>query len=158
MSGPLLVLDVAGVPVPQGSKRAFRHSRTGKVVVLDDNENLAAWRQLVTARARHWWAGRPPVAVPVWASLAFYLPRPARHFGTGRNAGVLKDSAPLWPSVKPDLDKLQRAVFDSLTAAGVWKDDAVCCGVSAWKNYADGGKGPGVVLSLAELEGVDDEY
>jgi Holliday junction resolvase RusA-like endonuclease len=152
VTSPVLVLDVAGVPVPQGSKRAFRHSKTGRVVMVDDNENLAAWRGLVEQRARQAWAGRPALTVPLFGTLLFYLPRPAGHFGTGRNAGRVKDSAPLWPGVKPDLDKLQRAVFDSLTAAGVWKDDALCVGVSAWKHYADARPAPGLFLQLDDLE------
>jgi Holliday junction resolvase RusA-like endonuclease len=82
----------------------------------------------------------------------FYLPRPGGHFGTGRNAGLVKNSAPLWPAVKPDLDKLERAVFDSLESAGVWGNDSICCGVTGWKHYADA-RGPGLVLSMAELGG-----
>lgn len=149
-----LSLYVAGVPVPQGSKRAFPHYRTGRVVMVDDNSNLAGWRDAVTAAASVEWGGAPALAVPVWASLSFYLPRPAGHFGTGRNAGTLRPSAPTWPGVKPDLDKLVRAVFDSLTAAGVWTDDARCVGVSAWKFYADG-RAPGVALTVEEVEGAE---
>jgi Holliday junction resolvase RusA-like endonuclease len=154
VTSPLLVLDVAGVPVPQGSKRAFRHSKTGRVVMVDDNPALAAWRDLVAVKARAAWAGRAPLVVPVRASLAFYLPRPAGHFGTGRNAGRLKDSAPFWPAVKPDLDKLTRAVFDALETAGVWGNDSRCCWVSASKNYADPDAvlGPGLGLTLEGLE------
>lgn len=151
MNGQVLALDVPGVPVPQGSKRAFRHSVTGKVVMVDDNKNLEAWRHAVALRTRLAWRGRPPLDMPVWASLNFYVPRPAGHFGTGRNIDRLKESAPLWPAVKPDLDKLTRAVFDALTTARVWKDDAVCCGVTAWKFYADGGHDPGLSLSLAVM-------
>jgi Holliday junction resolvase RusA-like endonuclease len=137
-----------GVPVPQGSKTAFRHSKTGRVVMLDANKNLADWRALVTARARSaWGVDRPPLEVPVVASVVFYLPRPKGHYGTGRNAGVLKPSAPLHPGVKPDLDKLVRSVFDSLTVAGVWRDDALCWGLSTYKNYADA-VAPGVSLTL----------
>jgi crossover junction endodeoxyribonuclease RusA len=150
----LVQMHVPGVPVPQGSKKAFKHRHTGRVVMTDDNPNLAAWRAMVAHVARTDWAGREPLAVPVTASLVFYLPRPAGHYGTGRNAGVLKASAPLHPTVKPDLDKLVRAVFDSLTTAGVWKDDALCWGESAWKNYADG-RPPGLVLTLDWSEYAD---
>lgn len=150
---PFFILHVPGVPIPQGSKKAFRHSKTGNVVVLDDNEKLAAWRETVAFHARRAWAGRDPLSGPVVASMVFYLPRPAGHYGTGRNAGRLKESAPLWPAVKPDLDKLERAIFDSLEAAGIWRNDSVCCGVSAWKDYADDQE-PGVLLSLSELDEV----
>ena len=141
-------LRVNGVPVPQGSKTAFRHSKTGRVVMVDANKNLADWRALVTARARSaWGVDREALDVNVTASMVFYLPRPKSHYGTGRNAGVLKDSAPLVPGVKPDLDKLIRSIFDSLTGAGVWRDDALCWGVSAYKQYADATV-PGVSMTL----------
>lgn len=55
--------------------------------------------------------------------ITFYFTRPDTHFGTGRNAGVIKDSAPLYPEkTGGDLDKLTRAVLDALTGI-VWKDD-----------------------------------
>jgi Holliday junction resolvase RusA-like endonuclease len=53
----------------------------------------------------------------------FYRPRPASHFGSGRNAGVLKASAPPFPTVRPDTTKLLRAIEDALK--GIWyRDDA----------------------------------
>ena len=149
MTGPLLVLDVDGVPVPQGSKRAFRHSKTGRVVMVDDNPALAAWRYLLAVRAATGW-GRPPLAGPVAADLRFYLPRPRGHYGTGRNMGALLPSAPALPGVKPDLDKLCRAVFDALTVAGVWAEDSRAVDLTAKKRYADG-RPPGVLVTLDEV-------
>ena len=143
-----LRLEVPGIPVPQGSKKAFKHAHTNRVVMLDDNANLAAWRATVAHHARVAWAGAPPITGPVVASLGFYLPRPKGHYRTGKFAGFLKDSAPLLPGVKPDLDKLIRSVFDSLSTAGVWKDDALCWNVSAHKCYADA-REPGLVLNLS---------
>jgi Holliday junction resolvase RusA-like endonuclease len=153
VTGWLFGLDVAGhVPVPQGSKRIGRHRGTGRPLVLDDNRNLEAWRALVAGMARKEWNGRPPITVPVSVWADFYLPRPAGHFGTGRNAGKLKDSAPVWPAVKPDGDKLLRAVFDSLTTAGVWKDDSLAVVWSGAKHYADALRRPGVSLQIRDME------
>jgi Holliday junction resolvase RusA-like endonuclease len=150
VTGPLLLLDVDGVPVPQGSKRAFRHSKTGNVVMIDDNPALAAWRYLLAARARQGWGNFAAHSGPVAAELRFYLPRPRGHYGTGRNMGTVKASAPALPGVKPDLDKLARAVFDALTVAGVWSDDAVCVDLVTRKRYADG-RPPGVFVILEEV-------
>jgi Holliday junction resolvase RusA-like endonuclease len=144
--------EVLGLPIPQGSKKAFRHAATGRVVMVDANAKLADWRALVDAEARRALAGRDPFIRPCKASLGFYLPRPAGHYGTGRNAGILRPSAPRWPGVKPDVDKLIRAAFDSLKTAGVWRDDALCCGLSAWKVYADT-RPVGLVLTVTDLEG-----
>jgi Holliday junction resolvase RusA-like endonuclease len=49
--------------------------------------------------------------------------------------------------VKPDVDKLARAVFDSLTTAGVWTDDCRAYGLAGWKYYADP-RPPGVLIQL----------
>ena len=38
-------------------------------------------------------------------------------------------------AVKPDVDKLTRAVLDSLTAADIIDDDARCATLTATKNY-----------------------
>jgi Holliday junction resolvase RusA-like endonuclease len=148
----ILEVDVPGVPVPQGSKRAFRHSKTGKVVMIDDNINLSAWRQVVTLRTRRAWGLRPPQTGAVAVQLIFRLPRPEGHMGTGRNAGTRKPSSPLLPAVKPDLDKLIRAVLDSLTNAGVWEDDGRVVSLACWKFYADHGRRPGVHITVSTVE------
>jgi Holliday junction resolvase RusA-like endonuclease len=140
-------LSVIGTPVPQGSKRAFNHSKTGRVVMVDDNPALAYWRAVVDAVARKAWAGAPALDGAVRVSLTFYLRRPKAHYGTGRNAGILKPNAPAVVTVKPDVDKLTRAVFDSLTTAGVWTDDCRAWDLTAAKLYADP-RPPGVSIKL----------
>lgn len=61
---------------------------------------------------------------PLRLALTFFRPRPKGHYGTGRNAGVLKDSAPDFPTTKPDGLKLARSVEDALTGV-VYLDDAL---------------------------------
>ena len=92
----------------------------------EDAKGLKAWRDTLTVMAART-AGRVGMITgPVRAELVFTFERPASHYGTGRNAGRVKDSAPDWPDTKwaGDIDKLTRAVFDSLTAGGVIEDDA----------------------------------
>lgn len=150
----LLSLDVEGRPVPQGSKRLGLNRATGRAVLLDDNPALAAWRGTVALHARREWNGRAPLvdAVSIWCD--FYLPRPKSHYGTGRNAAVLKATAPRWPAVKPDLDKLLRSVFDSLTTAGVWADDSLAVVASGAKHYAGPLRPAGVSLQIRNMEGL----
>jgi hypothetical protein len=103
-----LSFEVIGHPEPAGSKRAFR-SKTGKMIVTDANPNAMAWKTEVALAADHAMQhhhpgdGRPPLwEGPVGLALVFTLTRPKGHFGTGRNAGTVKLSAPTWPVVKPD--------------------------------------------------------
>jgi len=123
---------VAGVPQPQGSSSGFL--RGGKVVVTSANPRLKAWRAAVAQVA----AGRvqSPIDGPCMTEMWFYLPRPKSHYGTGRNAGKLVPSAPAHHTTKPDADKLERAVNDSLTTAGIWTDDCVVTDTARYKAYA----------------------
>jgi crossover junction endodeoxyribonuclease RusA len=139
-----LYIDVRGLPRPQGSMRAFPNGGMSYPPAVWD------WRhqvQQVAADAIKSEDG--PILGPVELRLGFDLPRLLSHYGTGRNAGALKASAPLYPTVTPDLDKLVRAVCDALTDAGVWRDDSQVAVLAAAKRY---GEHPGVMIHLDELE------
>ena len=102
---------VPGTPVPQGSLKSFAARGTGRVVT-PQLPKVLEWRGLIAMEARRHFDR--PWDVPVVLELAFYFARPKAHFGTGRNAGTLKPSAPHHMSRTPDLDKLVRAVGDAL--------------------------------------------
>jgi crossover junction endodeoxyribonuclease RusA len=91
-----------------------------------------------------------PFHGPVELYLAFDLPRPSGHYGTGRNADLVKPSSPTHPTVAPDLDKLVRCVADAITDAGLWKDDSQVCAIHAGKRYVDHTP-PGVLIIITEL-------
>lgn len=112
--------DVIGTPAPQGSK-----TRT-KWGMREDNPATKPWRQAVAHEALK--ALDDPHAVPfptgpvvVFADLFF--PRPKAHYGTGKNANILKATAPTWHTSKPDADKLARALGDAMTGI-VFRDDS----------------------------------
>jgi crossover junction endodeoxyribonuclease RusA len=136
---------VPGQPVPQGSKSGFVNKNTGRVQIVDKDVRLPQWRMKVTAHAmdavqHHSIALDYPLEGPVGAQITFRMPRPKGHYGTGRNAGVLKDSAPRYPASMPDLDKLLRAIFDALTDAHVWRDDGQVVFATTSKQYAEEGR------------------
>lgn len=154
--GLVLVFDVEGTPTPQGSKNVFPGKRkdgtyTGKFSVTESaGERLKVWRAEIVAAAMvaKVKAGWGPANGPVVVDLVFYLPRPKGHYGSGRNAGVLKDSAPAVPTTKPDGDKLTRAALDALTTAAVYRDDSQVVDVRARKRFADG-REPGVRVTVS---------
>lgn len=123
---------VEGVPVPQGSHSVFR----GRIV--DSNKGLNKWRQLVTAEAKSARAGRTfPADAEIYILVDFYMPR-------GKTVKRRR------PTVKPDLDKLVRAVGDALTASGVWRDDGNVVSIHTQQFYADDQPGAQIVIgSLA---------
>ena len=44
---------------------------------------------------------------------------------------------PKHPTVKPDIDKLQRALYDAITETHIWHDDCQITDVTSHKRYAD---------------------
>lgn len=124
--------------MPQGSKNAY--VRGGRAVLVDANPRLKAWRAQVRAAAEAAIAegGWETLDEPCRVHLDFTMPRPKR---------------PRWgvPAVKPDLDKLTRAVFDALTDAGVWKDDSRVVSMEVTKRYEDDEAVPGVWVEVESL-------
>ena len=143
-----LTLDVRGTPRAQGSMRLHRMAN-GKVATRYPPQ-VWEWRAQVQQVAAEAMVGREPFLCAVELRLDFDLSRPAGHYGTGRNAAVLRASAPRWPRQSPDLDKLCRAVCDALTDAGCWKDDSVVAFLIAAKRYADEVP-PGVRITVKDL-------
>jgi Holliday junction resolvase RusA-like endonuclease len=142
-----LRITVYGKPQPAGSKRAFAVRKagvpTGRIAVMDANENAKPWQAEVRAAAMEamttgrWAEGpyiQPPLRCPVNVSMTFYARRPKGHFGTGRNEEVLKDSSPPFPVGRPDALKLARGTEDALTGI-VWHDDAQVVDLDVHKRY-----------------------
>src|SRR5207244_637695 len=75
-----------------------------------------------------------PLTGPVVIHFTFYRQRPAAHYGTGRNSGTLKASAPVYPTTRPDALKLARGVEDALTGI-VYRDDAQIVEERLFKRY-----------------------
>lgn len=135
-----LVIRIPGQAIPQGSKTVYWKSRS----VVDANPQLPAWRAAVTYAARQELARQnatAPMDGPVSVDLVFLLKRPP--------------SAPKqrnWPTVKPDLDKLIRAVLDGLTDARVWTDDARAVTITASKRYAEPDGNPSTFAYITDAE------
>lgn len=155
-------IDVIGTPAPQGSKHGFAVKRkgqyTGKVAQVESSAKVKPWRQDVKYAALEViaddisqlpvYGGWVPLDCAVDVTVAFRLARPKSHYRTGRNAHLLRDSAPIYPASKPDIDKLLRSTLDALGEAGVWRDDSQVVDVTARKVYAAGGARPGAVIII----------
>lgn len=129
-----LRIEIPGDPKPQGSKKAFVRGR--RAVLVEANPGLKTWRQTVTLHARKH-AGAYTGERPLHVTYRFFLTRPK--------------SVRRWlPWVKPDLDKLLRAVNDGLGDAGVWDDDGRITTITARKEYATPDQQPGVFITIRE--------
>lgn len=120
-----LTFFIEGTPIPQGSKTAIRHGRRARLI--EANKRLKPWRNtLQTALAAQAAGRRVPGPFTIYLAFRFTPPQRPRY----RNANGVGIHA-----VKPDVDKLTRAVLDSLTAADIIDDDARCIALTATKNY-----------------------
>jgi Holliday junction resolvase RusA-like endonuclease len=146
---------IPGLPATKGSTKSFYNAKArtksgklGKVVTMaDNNDDQKAWQTRVGFYARQ--SGAPFVSTAaVGLRITFLLPRPKGHYGTGRNEGVVKASAPAHPAVKPDVDKLTRAVLDGLTGV-LYHDDAQVVHTDVRKTYTE--KEPGAQIEVVYL-------
>lgn len=117
-----------GDAMAQGSKRLGRNRGTGRPMLLDANPAFKTWRYALSTFMAASGPGAPMLG-PVFVRLVIFVKRPEAHFGTGRNAGVLKASAPQIPATGLDTDKCLRAVYDAGTDAGWWRNDSQCSGM-----------------------------
>jgi crossover junction endodeoxyribonuclease RusA len=144
---PTIVVSVLGHPKPAGSKRAFLVGKADgpKRAVITDTAGVAGrdWRVTVQhAIARVY--QDPPLTGPLELTCCFTVVRPRGH--AGRRG--LRPSAPSYPTTRPDLTKLLRAVEDAATGL-LWADDAQIVTQTVTKRY---GTRPGVVLRCRPLE------
>jgi Holliday junction resolvase RusA-like endonuclease len=143
-----LTVNIEGLPVPQGSLVSNGHGRG----LRHSNEiKLKPWRYQVvsaisSAKPKDW---NP--ALPLSITATFRFERPQSHFGTGKNRGNLKPSAPIHHHVKPDLDKLTRAIGDAIEASGLVRGDQQIASWNIAKRYCVGSETPGVLLTLISL-------
>ena len=141
---------VPGIPKPGGSKTAFR-SKRGKMIVTDSCKGVKPWRAAVAQLARDNDVTMIPRGIPVSLLLVFTIPRPKGHYGTGKNANKLKPGAPPFPTGRPDVLKLARAVEDALTGI-LWYDDAQIVKESLQKLYCVvATEMPGVYITAGSL-------
>jgi Holliday junction resolvase RusA-like endonuclease len=121
-------LFVLGVPKAQPRPRM---TASGHVYNPDSAD---AWKE--TVRSAFVFFHKPPITNPVRLRVNFFLPRPK----------AMKEGAAVPHTKKPDVDNLLKAVMDSMTAAGVWKDDALVYATEADKWYATGKPGAQIIV------------
>ena len=81
-------LKFLGEPAPQGSKQITRWGGLREV-----SAKIQPWRASVQYASAEQYKGEP-ITEAVTLDVTFVLPRAKNHYGTGRNAKKLKDSAP----------------------------------------------------------------
>lgn len=147
---PILTATVRGLPIQQGS---ITNLGKGRPAVHSNAKTLKPWRIQVQGEleecASKMDSAQFPLIGPICVQLVFTMPKPK--------------SAPkrrrTWPTTRPDIDKLARAVLDASTFAGMFGDDAQVVRLWADETYPgehpDALEVPGVVIQIGQI--VDDE-
>lgn len=113
---------VFGRALPQGSKNAFKTGN--RVVLVEASKGLKPWRSVVALEAKQTMLDVQDMALiegAVSVELLF-------QFVPGKTVKRKQ------MTTKPDVDKLSRAILDSLTGV-VWKDDSQVIELRARKSY-----------------------
>lgn len=132
-------LFIPGEPSPQGSKTVGR-TRTGRTYVREAVKGTKGWRDDVRLALMsmsrpirsHW----PYAKGGMTIGFEFIMPR--------RSSTPKRTTPPC--ETKPDGDKLERAVGDALTQAGVLEEDSRITHTYRAKRYAQRDEEPGLRL------------
>jgi len=131
----VLGFEVLGNPTPQKRHRHFsRLGKSGKMFSGSYDPSTESKESFISIA--HAFAPAEVLEGPLRVDITFYIARPKSHYGTGKKASVLKETAPSWHDKKPDKDKLEKLVLDAMKGV-FWKDDGQVSAGIILKLYSD---------------------
>lgn len=137
----MIVFHVPGQPVGKGRPRIGRVAGHARMFTP---EKTASYESTVKLFASQAMAGRPLLdgAVRVTLHIACQIPASwsQKKQASAAAGGVM-------PTTKPDVDNVEKAIFDAMNGI-VWKDDVQVVSVVKDKRY---GSAPGVSVRVEEL-------
>jgi len=145
-----ITIRVVGIPAPQGSKTLTRYG-----AMIEASKKVKPWRTNVKEAALNCYSSGA-LNLPVKADIEFVFPRPKSHFGTGKNAEVLKPSAPKYSVSRGngDIDKLARSTLDGLSVSAggsVIEDDCLVVELNTTKRYVNKDELPGAYIAISSI-------
>lgn len=151
-SAQIVAFRVIGTAAPQAGMRSVRTAR-GVRRITEGGVNLLPWRHSIAVEAA-------VAAVEVGCQegalgldLTFRFRCPDSRLKWEREAADTAQGLPM--IVRPDLDKLERAVCDGLVVGGLIRDDALVCSVAKRKvEVWDSWTGLDLVLNRVRREPV----
>ena len=159
---PLLDVFVAGLPKGQPRVRA---RRAGNHVAMYSPSTADDWIGAIRAAVKDHLDIDQRWSVPMLlhkgannalsVTMHFVFPRPKSHFRTGKYSDLIKDSAPVTHTSKPDLDNAVKLVCDALGTPKhplIYSDDACVVSIVSSKRWAKQGEPAGLRLLINEVE------
>lgn len=150
LGAPATQGSLNGFPIMRGSKAKGTQEFTGKIAMVSADAKLPAWRRAVVEASRAS-VGRYapaegfPVRGPLRVDLTFSVGPPRR----------IPPERCGWPSVKPDLDKYERAILDGITQSGLIVDDGQVTRTRCAKLYGIL-PAPGVIVEVYALDAAEE--
>jgi len=132
---------VDGIPKGQPRPRAFAFKGHARIY---DAGTAEGWKSLV-ANAVKPHLPPAPLEGPVRVDMIFRFPRPKRLCRKKDPPGEVPHTA------KPDIDNLEKSVFDALQQIGVFRDDGQVCAGEVLKFYHAIGGRPGATIRVEDL-------
>lgn len=165
----LLTFVVPGQPAGAGSKQPMPKGRMvgGRFQAVTDqngrpvfyvkpaSEATEPWMKRVEEYARLEWRNRGQIGGSLFLDVNFFENRPGDHYFKRKAGDILRPDAPAWPhqTKTHDVDKMRRAISDSLTRAEVLVDDKRVVGGEQWKFYCEAEEEePRAVLRLGRMK------
>jgi crossover junction endodeoxyribonuclease RusA len=143
----MVTFTVIGTPVPKGSFRAYTYRRSAQkgggigARATNDNPKTSSWQARIAFEAR---LAMRRLSIQFGGAVdiraVFYMPRPKSLAKSYQGPHL----------VKPDLDKLQRALFDALKDV-LFTDDSQVVHVDSWKHYAALGTEPRAEVTVTPV-------
>ena len=145
-----ITIRVVGIPAPQGSKTLTRWG-----AMIEASKKVKPWRSDVKEAALECY-NSGALNLPVRTDIEFVFPRPKSHYGTGKNADVLKPSAPKFCTSRGngDIDKLARSTLDGLSVSAggsVLEDDSLVVELNTKKRYVNKDELPGAYIAISSI-------
>ena len=136
---PTISYFVPGIPVAKGRPRAYK-MHNGHIGTYTPDKTVD-WERKVRSYA---YEARPatPLEEPLTVCIEFTLLKPK---------SVAKKRQ--YPSVKPDLDNLEKAVLDAMNGL-IYTDDALICRKYGAKWYTTNASETGVSVEIKTMEGI----
>ncbi len=123
----MIQLTILGKPTAKARPRFFRkgkHIGTYNPQTAEEKRFLHEVQQQYTGE---------PLSGPLWVDMEFVIPRPKKHFRTGKYAHYIKDTAPFYCVNKPDVDNLIKFAMDCMGC--LYDDDKSVVAVRGVKRY-----------------------
>lgn len=138
-----VILKVEGTPI---AKKRPRFARRGGFVKTYNSQETEEGLFYLNVKEQI----KEKFSEPLIVEMHFIMPRPKSHFGTGKNSGKLKTSAPKYHTSKPDCSNLVKFPEDILNGIA-WNDDSQIIKSISMKRYVEDGEEPHTMIFITRL-------